>query len=34
LRFDRGMVHIVVVAYIVDHCYFRIDREVVHIVLL
>jgi hypothetical protein len=34
LRFDRGVVHIVVVGYIVDHCYFRIDRGVVHIILL
>jgi hypothetical protein len=29
----RGVVHIVVVDYIVDNYYFRFDREVVHIVV-
>jgi hypothetical protein len=28
------VVHIVVVGYIIDHCYCRIDRGLVHIVLL
>jgi ABC-type iron transport system FetAB permease component len=31
--FDRGVVHIVVVGYIVDHYCFRFDRGVVHIVV-
>ena len=31
--FDRGMIHIVVVGYIVDHYYFIFDRGVVHIVV-
>jgi hypothetical protein len=30
---DRGMVHIVVAGYIVDHYYFMFDRGVVHIVV-
>jgi hypothetical protein len=30
---DRGMVHIVVADYIVDHYYFMFDRGVVHIVV-
>jgi hypothetical protein len=33
LRFDRGVVHIVVAGYIVDHYCLRFDREVVHIVV-
>jgi hypothetical protein len=32
LKFDRGVVHIVVTGYIVDHYYIRFDRGVVHIV--
>jgi hypothetical protein len=32
LRFNRGVVHIVVAGYIVDHCCFMLDRGVVHIV--
>jgi hypothetical protein len=32
LRFDRGVVHIVVAGYIVDHYCLRFDREVVCIV--
>jgi hypothetical protein len=31
--FDRGVVHIVVAGYIVDHCCLRFDREVVCIVV-
>ena len=31
--FDRGVVHIVVAYYIVDHYYLRFDREVVCIVV-
>jgi hypothetical protein len=31
--FDRGVVHIVVAGYIVDHYCLRFDREVVHIVV-
>ena len=31
--FDRGVVHIVVVGYIVDHYCLRFDRGVVHIVM-
>ena len=31
--FDRGVVHIVVVGNVVDHCCFRFDRGVVHIVV-
>ena len=33
LRFDRGVVHIVVVGYIVDHYSFMFDRGDVHIVV-
>ena len=33
LKFDRGVVHTVVVGYIVDHCCFMFDRGVVHIVV-
>jgi hypothetical protein len=33
LRFDRGVVHIVVAGYIVDHYCLRFDIEVVHIVV-
>ena len=33
-RFDRGVVHVVVVGYIVSHCCFRFDRGVVHVVVL
>jgi hypothetical protein len=31
--FDRGVVHIVVAAYIVDHYLLMFDRGVVHIVV-
>jgi hypothetical protein len=31
--FDRGVVHIVVAAYIVDHSCLMFDRGVVHIVV-
>jgi hypothetical protein len=31
--FDRGVVHIVVAAYIVDHYFFMFDRGMVHIVV-
>jgi hypothetical protein len=31
--FDKGMVHIVVAGYIVDHYCFMFDRVVVHIVV-
>jgi hypothetical protein len=31
--FDRGVVHVVVVGYIVDHYFFMFDRGVVHIVV-
>jgi hypothetical protein len=31
--FDRGVVHIVVAGYIVDHCCLRLDRGVVLIVV-
>jgi hypothetical protein len=31
--FDIGVVHIVVVAYIVDHYFLMFDRGVVHIVV-
>ena len=31
--FDRGVIHIVVAGYIVDHYCLRFDREVVHIVV-
>ena len=31
--FDRGEVHIVVAAYIVDHYCLMLDRGVVHIVV-
>jgi hypothetical protein len=31
MRFDRGVVHIVVAGYIVDHYCFMFDRGVVHI---
>ena len=31
--FDRGVLHIVVVGYIVDHYCLRFDRGVVHIVV-
>ena len=31
--FDRGVVHIVVAGYIVDHCCLMFDRGVVHIVM-
>jgi hypothetical protein len=33
LRFDRGVVHIVVAGYIVDHYCLMFDRRVVHIVV-
>ena len=33
LMFDRGVVHIVVAGYIVDHYCLMFDREVVHIVV-
>ena len=33
LRFDRGVAHIVVVGYIVDHYHLMFDRGVVHIVV-
>jgi hypothetical protein len=33
MRFDRGVVHIVVVGYIVDHYCLRFGREVVCIVV-
>ena len=33
LRFNRGVVHIVVAAYFVDHYCLRLDRGVVHIVV-
>ena len=33
LRFDRGVVHIVVVSYIVDHYCLRFDRGGVHIIV-
>ena len=33
MRFDRGVVHIVVAGYIVDHYCFMFDRGVVHIVV-
>jgi hypothetical protein len=29
--FDRGVVHVVVVGYIVDHYCFMFDRGVVHV---
>ena len=32
-NFDRGVVHIVVAGYIVDHYCLMFDREVVHIVV-
>jgi hypothetical protein len=31
--FDRGVVHIVVAAYILDHYFLMFDRGVVHIVV-
>jgi hypothetical protein len=31
--FDKGVVHIVVAGYIVDHYYFMFNRGVVHIVV-
>ena len=34
LRFDRGVVHIVVAGYIVDHYCLIFDRGVVHIVVV
>jgi hypothetical protein len=34
LRFDRGVVHIVVAGYIVDNYCLRFDRGVDHIVVL
>ena len=34
LMFDRGVVHVVLVAYIVYHYCLRFDRGVVHIVVL
>jgi hypothetical protein len=33
LRFDKGVVHIVVVGYIVDHYCFMFDTGVVHIIV-
>ena len=33
LRFERGVVHIVVAGYIVDHYCLMFDRGVVHIVV-
>ena len=33
MRFDRGVVHIVVASYIVDHYCLMFDRGVVHIVV-
>jgi hypothetical protein len=32
--FDRGVVHIIVARYIVDHYCFMFDRGVVHIVVV
>ena len=32
--FDRGVVHIVVAAYIVGHYFLMFDRGVVHIVVV
>ena len=32
MKFDRGVIHIVVAGYIVDHYCLRFDREVVYIV--
>jgi ABC-type polysaccharide/polyol phosphate export permease len=34
LRFDRGMVHVVVVGYIIYHYFLRFDRGVVHVVVI
>ena len=34
MRFDRGVVHIVVAGYNVDHYCLRFDRGVVHIVVV
>ena len=33
LRFNRGVVHIAVAAYFVDHYFLMFDRGVVHIVV-
>jgi hypothetical protein len=33
LMLNRGVVHTVVVGYIVDHCCFMFDRGVVHVVV-
>jgi hypothetical protein len=32
--FDRGVVHVVVDGYIVDHYCFLLDRRVVHVVVV
>jgi hypothetical protein len=32
--FDRGVVHIVVVGYIIYHYFLRFDRGVVHVVVI
>jgi hypothetical protein len=34
LRFDRGVVHVVVVGYIIYHYFLRFDRGVVHVVVI
>ena len=33
MRFDRGMIHIVVAGYIVDHYCLMLNRGVIHIVV-
>ena len=33
MRFDRGVIHIVVVDYNVDHYFLMFDRGVIHIVV-
>ena len=33
LRFDRGVIHIIVAGYNVDHYCFMLDRGVIHIVV-
>jgi len=34
MRFDRGVVNVVLVGYIVYHYCFRFDRGVVHVVVV
>jgi len=34
MRFDRGVVHVVLVGYIVYHYCFSFDRGVVHVVVI